>query len=571
MNDSGDKAARAGAPSAKGARAGEPVSVRPPAAGDGYDLLPYPSMPITHTQPAHLAALATLFGIAAPAVERARVLELGCASGGNIMPLAARFPQAGFTGIDLCARHIDAGRKSAAALALRNVTLHQGDLASLTLSGARFDYLICHGVFSWVPQPAQDAILRICHEALAPDGMAVISYNVLPGWHLRMVIRDLCLHYAGDEGTPQRRVARARAALEQIAQSARTGEPYGLLLRTEASRLQRMPAAYILGEFLAPYNSPCTVQDFIGQAARHGLVYLCEADLSASVPQILEPANGSRIAAFAGTDRVGIEQHIDFLTGRPFRCSVLVRQQAANREPRLPSSDRLHSLHLASPGRLDAVQNPGAGGSPEQRPACKADHARSADTTDPIVHQALARLAAAYPATLTLNELAACPECDPKVHAGAAARLSDTLLAMVLAGQASVSALPLQVGLASQVRPRAWFVARQEAASGQPWVTSLRHAAVPAHPLLKALLPYLDGTHDRSALRARLMAALQSGAVRIPELPAGQPPPSHDHFGSVVGHHVERILNHLARHAVLEPDAAAGDRQTTEAMLRSTV
>ncbi len=62
-------------------------------AANDYDLLPYPSMPITHTQPAHLAALARLFGAEAPSVERARVLELGCAAGGNIIPLAARFPQ----------------------------------------------------------------------------------------------------------------------------------------------------------------------------------------------------------------------------------------------------------------------------------------------------------------------------------------------------------------------------------------------------------------------------------------------------------------------------------------------
>src|SRR5689334_23593157 len=75
--------------------------------GGDYGALQYPSMPIHHTQPAHLAALGLLFGIGPPTIGQARVLELGCAAGGNIIPLAARFPQARFTGIDLCQRHVE--------------------------------------------------------------------------------------------------------------------------------------------------------------------------------------------------------------------------------------------------------------------------------------------------------------------------------------------------------------------------------------------------------------------------------------------------------------------------------
>jgi SAM-dependent methyltransferase len=237
----------------------EPMAAHSDAdAADDDDLLPYPSMPITHTQPAHLAALARLFGATAPAVDSARVLELGCASGGNIIPLAARFPLASFTGIDLSHRHIADGRKRIAALAIENIRLQQGDPATLDVAGERFDYVICHGVFSWVPKLTQDAIFRLCHEILAPNGVVTISYNVLPGWHLRMAIRDICLHYAGRGGSPQRRVGRARAALEQIAQASEKSEPYGQLMRTEARRLKQVPASYILGEFLAPDNRPST-------------------------------------------------------------------------------------------------------------------------------------------------------------------------------------------------------------------------------------------------------------------------------------------------------------------------
>src|SRR5262245_34601333 len=155
-----------------------------PSGGD-FDQLPYPSMPFAYTQPAHLAALAALYGLEPPRAASARVLELGCASGGNIIPLAARFPQAHFVGIDLSLQHIHAGSQRIRALGLSNIDLRQGDLAEAELAGNTFDYVICHGVFSWVPRAVQTKILHICRTALAPWGIAVVSYNVLPGWHLR--------------------------------------------------------------------------------------------------------------------------------------------------------------------------------------------------------------------------------------------------------------------------------------------------------------------------------------------------------------------------------------------------
>ncbi len=501
-------------------------------------------MPVTLSQPQHLAALATLFGLDPPDVERASVLELGCASAGNIIPLAARFPRASFRGIDLSQRHIDDGRKRIAELALENIGLQQGDLTTLELAEQRFDYVICHGVFSWVPKAAQDAIFRICRQTLAPNGMVAISYNVLPGWHLRMVIRDLCRHYAGAEGSPQRRVARARAALRQIAEASSETEPYGQLLRLEARRLKDVPSAYIMGEFLTRDNAPCHVGDFIKRAADEELDYLCEADLSAAVPPTLDPAIRDRIASIAATDRPAAEQHIDFLTGRLFRSSILVRRQSASRLPPAPDPDRLHSLHVASPLRFDPAL------SKDQLTVFTDLQARPITTGEPAIQRALARLAAAYPMTLSMDELAADSETESLVEDGA--RVRRAVLTIVLAGRATVSVLPLRVGRAAEQRPRVWSVARAEAASAQPWVTTLRHGAVPANPVLRILLPHLDGTNDRGALRALLVDALRGGALRVPELPAD---PSPGRLAELAEEYVEQALHHLERNALLEADA----------------
>jgi len=519
-----------------------------PAAAVEYDLLPYPSMPFAETQPAHLAALASLFGMTAPDAERARVLELGCASGGNIIPLAARLPQAHFVGFDLSRRHIDDGRKRIAALGLANITLEQADLTTLDLGGQEFDYIICNGVFSWVPPATREAILRLCRQTLSPNGVATVSYNAFPGWHLRMVIRDLCLQYAGTEGSPRQRVARARAALEQIAASADTAEPYGLLLRTEAQRLKGVPASYILGEFLAPDNAPCTVTDFVAQAGGYGLDYLCELDICAGVPQALAPAMRRRLMEPAGADRMALEQHIDFLTGRLLRRSVLVRQPSPTSPPRALAPARLDMLHISSQIRLDPTK--GADGTSVFRDP----RGRPIAVPDARISRALTRLGQAFPASLTLHELRA----DDESAAGAddiGARLREVVLALVLAGRATVSTRKLRVGAAAEARPAACRVARMEAQAGQPWITSLRHVGVPVSPVIRAMLPLLDGTRDRATLRDLFSAALRDGAVKVPEL-TGEQPPSRDRIDSVAAEYVELGLAYVAQHGLLETTPA---------------
>src|SRR6516165_1854731 len=88
-----------------------------------YDELPYESYPFVFTHPDTLATAAILFGLNPPPVEACRVLELGCASGGNLLPMAEALPGSHFVGLDLSARQIDAGRQVAATVRLDNLDL----------------------------------------------------------------------------------------------------------------------------------------------------------------------------------------------------------------------------------------------------------------------------------------------------------------------------------------------------------------------------------------------------------------------------------------------------------------
>src|SRR5262245_47574369 len=151
--------------------------------GRYYDEVPYEGHAFPLTHPDRLATIATLFGMRPPPPHKARVLELGCGTGDNLIPMAVSMPHASFVGCDLSAVHVARARATADRLGLDNVVIEQRDILELDRGGGEFDYLICHGVFSWVPPRVQDRILALAHELLSPQGVALVSYNTYPGWH----------------------------------------------------------------------------------------------------------------------------------------------------------------------------------------------------------------------------------------------------------------------------------------------------------------------------------------------------------------------------------------------------
>jgi hypothetical protein len=145
-------------------------------------------------------------------------------------------------------------------------------------------------------------------------------------------------------------------------------------------------------------------------------------------------------------------------------------------------------------------------------------------------------------------------DTDPAIRDQIAERVRHAVFAMVMAGRADISVLPLWVGQADQNRPAAWKLARMEAVSGQAWITSLRHTGVPALPVLRFLLPCLDGTRDHVALRAALADALRSGAVPMPEPPTGQDAVLSVSLEMVAEDYLGQTLRYLSRQALLAPE-----------------
>jgi methyltransferase-like protein/2-polyprenyl-3-methyl-5-hydroxy-6-metoxy-1,4-benzoquinol methylase len=294
---------------------------------ESYDEVPYESFAYPQTHARHLYTVSKLFGLNPPDFTTARVLEIGCASGGNLFSQALNYPKASFTGFDLSREQIAIGNKQKAEMNLKNIELRQQDILNFDLEkeAGKYDYIIAHGVFSWVPESVRSALLELCAKALSPNGVAVISYNALPGWNAVRSLREMMMYHANRFQTPAEKVAQARALLDFLLESVPEGNAaYRALIQSERDLLKNLNDTYLFHEHLEEINSQFYLNDFVGQARAKGLEYVGDSTLSSmyvgNMPQkALE-------ALRALNDIVAQEQYMDFVTNRRFRSTILARQ-----------------------------------------------------------------------------------------------------------------------------------------------------------------------------------------------------------------------------------------------------
>ncbi len=294
-----------------------------------YDEAPYESYAHPQSAPGQLAAIAWTFGLDPPDVNDARVLEIGCAAAGNLIPFAATHPLARAVGIDLSGVQIEHGRRQVRALGLDNVELVHSDIADVDLEAiGQFDFVICHGVYSWVPEHVQEAILTACGQLLSPAGVAYVGYNTYPGWKAREIVRDAMLLSVGDNTAIDEKLRRARSMVDFLQKVA---QPDSVLARA-LNDYQLIAAGagdyYLLHEELEIFNSPCYFRDFVDRARAHGLDYLAEAKPEYSFASNYGPTVVDHLLDYAD-DQILLEQQLDFVVNRHFRQTLLVRAEHA--------------------------------------------------------------------------------------------------------------------------------------------------------------------------------------------------------------------------------------------------
>ena len=280
--------------------------------------IPYDSRPQPQTHPKHLATLAYLHCIETAPPAHCRVLELGCNDGSNLLAMAADLPESQFIGIDLVAPARTQG----------NVELRAMSITDADESLGKFDFIICHGVYSWVPRDVQEKILAICRANLAPDGIAYISYNTYPGWHFRDMLRDMVrFHARGDANEALQRSRELVQFLVDVNQGSQ--HPYAGYLQNARALLENaVSPGYFVHEYLASINEPLLFRDFAARAAQHGLQYVREADATSPDLDFFHPNIGAKLRSYTN-DRIELEQYMDFMIDRTFRRTLLTHAESA--------------------------------------------------------------------------------------------------------------------------------------------------------------------------------------------------------------------------------------------------
>ncbi|MGZ6674009.1 MAG: methyltransferase regulatory domain-containing protein [Solirubrobacteraceae bacterium] len=459
---------------------------------------------------------------------RCRVLELGCGDAGNLVPMALALPGASFVGVDAAPEAIARGQGLVAELGLENVTLEARAIEELSPPAGGFDYVIAHGVYSWVPAAVRDRLLAVCRQALDEAGVAYVSYNALPGGRLREALRDMLVFHTAELTDPRERAVQARALLRFLLEGSPGEHGLGALMRGQAERMLARSDATLLHDELAEVNDALYFHEFAAHAADHGLQYLAEADFfEMQIGAASEPAAQALLAV---EDPVRREQYLDFLKARMFRQTLLCRAELTI--DRTPHPEVLEGLAVSTQAQPQG--DPGPGGA-----QAFAGPTGSTLTTDhPLVVDALKRAAGAWPAALWVRDLLG-PQATPDDRRA----LCDALLRSYAANLVALHVDPPRPTTTPGEAPRASALARHQARAGQ-MVTNLRHASVRLEDDLgRRLVTLLDGTRDRAALAAELRTHL---------LDQGRPIPAD------LADSLDRSLQGLARLALLEsPERAA--------------
>jgi SAM-dependent methyltransferase len=471
---------------------------------ESYDEVPYPTGAIQFTQPQRLAGAVAWAGWAPPPLRGARVLEIGCATGGNLVPLAARHPDWILVGVDYSPGQIETAVQLAGRMGLDNLRFVAASVEEITPAWGQFDYIITHGVYTWVPEPVQAAILRVSRENLAAQGVAYISFNTLPGWHWRGVIRDFLLQFTPPHLSGAQKVAHAMTLLQTFQAATPPDTPMGQLLKREVPALLKAHPSYVLHEFYESDNRPLHLAEFMRRAESAGLRYgsdVAQPDVDGLL--LSDPAR-ALMAAQGEAGTAAVLQMRDYLRGEQFHRALLVH---AERQPERgrPAAlvDRLAGLGLV--GQFMPHPNPKA---PTGALLCRlTNHAIAAPT--PEQRALIDVLNAAWPGAVTVDKLLGTP-----VETEDARAVESYLKALIADGAVRVlGAAQTLRGNASADPPQIDRCCRLQLECGLDTVTTLTHEVFRPDALQAQIMRLADGQRPGAAVTQ----ALQDWARQHPE------------------------------------------------------
>jgi len=462
-----------------------------------YDRIPYLGRAHQQTHIEKIATIPHMFGLKYPSIHRTRVLELGCGDGTNILNMAYMLPNSDFVGIDGSNVQIERGRKSKEIAGLKNIRLIHSDLRKIGTELGMFDYIICHGVYSWVPEPVRKHILNICKKQLQPNGIAYISYNALPGWRMFGMIRDMMRYHVRNIDDDSRKIEQSIAMLQFVGQHQLDPlSSYGSFVREQMNHLSKSTSEYLFHEYLEDCNQAFYFHEFVDDIANVGLQYLGETDFT-SMNNIHYPAQTQELLNEISNNIHSLEQYMDFLRFRRFRCSLLTHDNLSiNREVTLdPFTDAhftltsLHSYEYNLPSR-DILNN-------LLKHVYIDSHNKHLNEI-PIFAQCLTSIFEAWPKYIHFNDICAQVEKKQELELTQQERveIAALLQTLILQNEMSIHLLQPEIAASISDTPKASPLSRAQIRY-QNGISTQHHTMISLRDSwTHTLLPFLDGEHN---------------------------------------------------------------------------
>ena len=478
---------------------------------DSYDEFPYESYVYPQTHPERLYTTAKLFGLNPPDIQKARILEIGGAGGGNVIPISIIYPKTKTVSFDLSSEQIAQANGFKKAMKLKNIEFLQRDVTKLEKDLGEFDYIICHGVFSWVPDFVRDEILAVCRRHLSKNGLAVISYNVLPGWSAIKSLREMMVYHTRPFKSPKQQIQEAKNLLTFLYENTPpSNDAYRQIIERERKFLTTTNDSYVFHEHLESENHQYYLHEFVDMASAHDLTYVGDTELAAMFIGNFNEKVRETLGVIK--DVVRQEQYLDFLTNRRFRHSIITHKENIPKLNRNLNANQLTDFHIQARFRVDP--QPQANGTTRYVSVTNAEaHFASTDPNSNIVFRALSEKTGPVSVEKIAAELKKIHKLDPEVTKAIIQKNGFTLLFQnFLTLHEHESPHTDEISK----KPVAFAWARHQAADKDAkTVSSLKREIVVTSPLIKTLLPYLDGKNTHAQLADKLADHAANGDIKV--------------------------------------------------------
>lgn len=243
------------------------------------------------TSPSRISWLALLKGLKSEK-NNFRYLDLGCGQGVSLIHMAALHPDAQFVGVDFIPEHIAHGRDLAKRAGIQNILFIEGDFAELAKEAhllGEFDYVIAHGITTWVSPEVREALFKLSSSTLKPGGLMYNGYNTYPGW-LEMAPFQHLVSLFTNKSNGKNSIQLAKKFFKAMHDAKSPIYEHFPKLSDRLDKLDDLNLSYLMQEYNNKYWAPVYSDQMLSTARNYKLNYVGSVDLVENYDVFIPPA-----------------------------------------------------------------------------------------------------------------------------------------------------------------------------------------------------------------------------------------------------------------------------------------